>query len=93
MTKIVYNACYGGFSLNKEEIERYKELGGTHRGPDYLIARDDPILVQVVEEGKASGKYSDLEIRDIPAGSKYRIHEYDGMEYPKMIDEYVWTSA
>lgn len=28
MTKIVYNACYGGFSLSDEAIERYAELKG-----------------------------------------------------------------
>lgn len=28
MTKIVYNACYGGFSLSKEAIQRYWEIKG-----------------------------------------------------------------
>ena len=28
MTKIVYNACYGGFSLSKEACQRYWEIKG-----------------------------------------------------------------
>ena len=28
MTKVVYNACYGGFSLSKEACQRYWELQG-----------------------------------------------------------------
>ncbi len=28
MTKVVYNACYGGFSLSREACERYWELKG-----------------------------------------------------------------
>lgn len=28
MTKIVYNACYGGFSLSHEAVMRYAELKG-----------------------------------------------------------------
>lgn len=28
MTKVVYNACYGGFGLSKEAIQRYWEIKG-----------------------------------------------------------------
>ena len=28
MTKVVYNACYGGFSLSREACKRYWELQG-----------------------------------------------------------------
>ena len=28
MTKVVYNACYGGFNLSKEACQRYWELQG-----------------------------------------------------------------
>ena len=28
MTKIVYNACYGGFGLSDEAIQRYAEIAG-----------------------------------------------------------------
>lgn len=28
MTKVVYNACYGGFGLSKEAVQRYWEIKG-----------------------------------------------------------------
>lgn len=49
----------------------------------YNIARDDPILIQVVEElGEASwGSAAELKIVDIPDGAlRYQILEYDGWE-------------
>ena len=47
----------------------------------YDIERDDPALVQTVEELRedADGDFSDLDIADI-GEEKYRIEEYDGWE-------------
>jgi len=28
MTKVVYNACYGGFGLSKEAVQRYWDIKG-----------------------------------------------------------------
>ena len=44
--------------------------------------RDDPILVEVVEElgGKASGRFGKLVVVEIPDGMNYVIDEYDGFE-------------
>lgn len=44
--------------------------------------RDDPLLVQVVEElgEKANGRCADLEIVEIPDGVEWEIDEYDGNE-------------
>ena len=59
---------------------------GKYKDADYFsernIARDDPILVQVVEEmGKnVNGRFSELKIVEIPDGTDYEIDEYDGME-------------
>lgn len=102
MTKIVYNACYGGFSLSKMAVMlgkgRAPELFASVE-PDYgfidNMARHEPVLVQLVEElgPEASGSFADLRIRDIPAGTKYRIDEYDGNESVITIDEYEWTVA
>lgn len=66
MTKVVYNACFGGFGLSAAAMRRYGELKGYTVGDEhgffYLldkngkrfsdddIARTDPVLVQVVEE-------------------------------------------
>ena len=148
MTKIVYNACFGGASLSDEAIERYAELKGIklyksvdiHWGVHnyYLVPQDeynrirededitgkteydgysvtsyersnalffsrynfledrtDPLLVQVIEElrDKANGNSADLQIRELPAGTKYYIHEYDGSETVMTPDDYKWKIA
>lgn len=98
MTKIVYNGCFGGFGLSEAAWKRYQELGGTAECA-YDLGRDeyraDPVLVQVVEElGKrVNNRFSDLRIRDVPAGTKYRIDEYDGNESVMTIDDYEWSVA
>ena len=57
--------------------------------------RADPILVQVVEElgDRANTRFSKLRIRELPAGTKYRIEEYDGIESVVTIEEYDWSVA
>ena len=98
MTKIVYNGCYGGFGLSDEAEIRYRELTDNINNEDfdvYDIDRADPILVQVVEElgKKANGNHADLFIAQLPAGTKYRIDEYDGIETVMTIDSYEWKVA
>ena len=46
------------------------------------IARDNPNLIKVVEELglKASGKFAELKIVEIPNDADWEIDEYDGME-------------
>ena len=62
---------------------------------DSDIERNDPALVQVVEElGKlANGDCSRLEIEELPAGTLYRIDEYDGLETVQTMDTYEWSVA
>ena len=141
MTKIVYNNCFGGFSLSHEAIMRYAEIKGitlyslkTDYGvTDYflcppeeyyrivqeeksqilsiytnryarsnamhfsshVIERTDPALAQVVQElGKAAnGPCAKLEIVELPAGTRYRIDEYDGLETVETMDTYEWKVA
>ena len=47
------------------------------------ISRDDPALVQVVEElgDDAAGRYSELRIVEIPDDVEWHIAEYDGLEH------------
>jgi len=47
------------------------------------IRRDDPVLIQVVEElGKtADGEYASLKVIEIPDDIEYSIKEYDGLEH------------
>ena len=139
MTKIVYNACYGGFSLSDEAIMRYAEIKGitlyssvsrfgltnyylcppeeyerilaeesanpTASGrfarsnalyfSDRDIERNDPALVQVVDElgDRANGSHAKLRIEELPAGTLYRIDEYDGIESVMTQDTYDWKIA
>ena len=139
MTKIVYNACYGGFGLSHKAVLRYAEIKGitlyhntesgivTHyylcppeefkrlQDEDHSnpirqgryersnamyfspsnIERNDPALVQVVEElgDKANGMCAKLCIEEVPAGTLYRIDEYDGFESVETKDTYEWKMA
>ena len=104
MPKIVYNACYGGFSLSDRAVYRARELAQTDEqkkawndvNPQYGyidgIERHDPILVQVVEElgEEADGSCAKLRIEELPEGSAYRIDEYDGRESVMTADDYDW---
>lgn len=113
MTKIVYNACYGGFELSDEAVEMYLTLKGFKftKTPDRWgsnfsvegwedfyygdIERDDPVLVQVIETlgKKADGDCAKLRIEDIPAGTLYRITEYDGYESIETKEDLDWRMA
>ena len=61
----------------------------------YSIPRNDPFLAQVVEElgTAADDEYSELSIREVPDGSRYRIDEYDGRESVILESEEVWEVA
>lgn len=50
---------------------------------DRDIERNDPLLVQVVEElgEKANGSHATLKIVEIPDGTDFTIEEYDGNEH------------
>lgn len=97
MTKIVYNACYGGFGLSNKARELYCTLSGVDplEFYDSDLDRTDPILVQVVKElgSKADGRHANLQIRDLEPGTLYRIDEYDGWETVMTIADYEWKTA
>ena len=96
MTRIVYNTCYGGFGLSAEAEARYQELSGVERVYVYGISRTDPILLQVIDElgiDAASGRFARLAIAEVPAGTRYRIDEYDGLESVMTVDDYEWSVA
>jgi len=108
MTKIVYNGSYGGFGLSDKAVARYWELKGlpvhdaftryvhdAFTWYDLEEDRADPILVQVVEElgEEADTVFSNLQIRELPEGTLYRIDEYDGRETVMTQDEYTWRVA
>lgn len=97
MVKIVYNSCYGGFSLSESGYALFRVLGGIaeddHDFPENR--RHDPILVQVVETlgKKASGECAKLKIMEVVRGTPYRIKDHDGLETVKTLDIGEWTVA
>lgn len=139
--KIVYNGCFGGFSLSPMAVKRYAEIKGmkiyvskTDRdrqgnlqlkadpvpitfedaGKEWMVFyhtsedrnddsywsdrdvdRDDPALVQVVEEmgSDANGSHAKLVIEDVPTGALWRIDEYDGNERVMTQSDYDWKVA
>jgi hypothetical protein len=86
MIKIVINTCFGGFGLSDEAVKLYKKLSKKKFSKDWYppfdIKRDDPILVQVIQElgEKANGEYAELKIVSVPNGTNWEVTEYDGSE-------------
>ena len=80
--KIVINTCFGGYGLSEKA---YAELGIEWDGHGYKYndKRDDPELVAVVEKlgDRASGRFAELKVVDVPDGVDWYIDEYDGMEH------------
>ena len=87
MKKVVINDCYGGFGLSDEGVARYAEIKGVVLDKDFYsrsdIERDDPALVQVVEEmgAAANGCCASLKVVEIPDDAEWEIEEYDGKEW------------
>ena len=81
--KIVINACYGGFGLSKEALALFNERSGTVVTYDIEIKRDNPILVEIVEQlgESANTRFSQLKVVEIPDDVEWGIEEYDGDEY------------
>ena len=99
MTKIVYNACYGGFGLSTQAIARYCQLKNIMDVPKYFdgcdISRTDPALIQVIEElgDDANASCAELRFHELASGTLYRIEEYDGNETVVTQDHYGWSVA
>ena len=88
--KIVINKCYGGFGLSKEAEKLYvqkKNISGPLRGD---ILRNDSVLVEVVETlgDKASGKYSELKVVEIPDDVKWYITNHHQGEGENIVEEH-----
>lgn len=69
--------------MTQSEKEEAKKRWSSERLYDKEIARDDQVLVQVVEElGKeANGIFASLKVVNIPDDIKWEIDEYDGYEH------------
>ncbi len=60
----------------------YTDPGFTKPLYDFQIQRDDPALVQTVEEmgEEASSRLAKLKVVEIPDGIEWELDDYDGME-------------
>jgi hypothetical protein len=85
MTKIVINACFGGFGLSEAALDEYKSRKDITDPIFYYydIPRDCPVLVAMIEEqGTAvNGDFADLKIVEVPDDVNWYIEEYDGNEH------------
>jgi len=81
--KIVINCRFGGFGLSEEALLELRERKGNQNLSDWEIARDDAVLVDIVERmgADANGPFSELKIVDVPDDVNWYIEEYDGCEW------------
>ena len=95
-TRIVYNACYGGFGLSEEAMTLIRLWHNDQSLEERDLKRTDAFMLTAIDTiglARASGDYASLKIRELPEGTKWRIDEYDGFEEVKTIDEYEWEVA
>jgi hypothetical protein len=86
--EVLYNSCYGGFSLSEEAKEMYKaKTDVILYGYDSHVNRTNKILLEIyhefkLKEKKFSGQCACIEIKKIHKKYKncYIISEYDGLE-------------
>lgn len=71
------------WSMTMEEKTAYNDAWRDQNFSYREIARDDPVLIQVVEElgEDANSRYSELKIVEIPDDVAWQIDEYDGTEW------------
>ena len=67
----------------EEGLGRYKDSNELCWSGPRNIKRNDPLLIQVIEElGKdANTRYSELKIVEIPDDVEWMVEEYDGAEW------------
>ena len=94
MIGVLYNDCYGGFSMSKKAIDLYNmkmlELNPDHKNilynqPLYSINRNDKILIDVYNQlgNDFNGeRYTKIKAKYINKKYEncYNITEYDGLE-------------
>ena len=71
------------YKLPMEERREYNEAYSKQVFYEGDVARNDPALIQAIEElgDAANGQFAEIAIVDIPDDVEYTIEEYDGMEH------------
>lgn len=71
------------WEMTLEEKSQYNQKWSEQTFQPREIARDDPFLIQVVDElgKKADGSHAELKIVEIPDDVEWQIEEYDGSEW------------
>jgi len=71
------------YSMSMEERKSYNEKHSEQTWYYRDVDRNDPTLVQVVEQmgDAANGSHSELAVVEIPDGVQWEIDEYDGREH------------
>jgi hypothetical protein len=108
MTKICINACYGGMSLSPAACAWLRaERGYAPWKPDvsdtlpidpleyaFTSSRHHPDLIAVIEAlgpKAAGGPHAELELVEVHG--RYRIVEYDGLEWIEAPESIEWLDA
>ena len=83
---IMYNTCYGGFSVSNSAIEEYRrQCPEAQEVSCYSVERHDPVMVGIVQKmgERANGQCAKINLKEIPAEylGHYEIGEYDSMEH------------
>ena len=83
---IMYNTCYGGFSVSNSAIEEYRrQCPEAQEVSCYSVERHDPVMVGIVQRmgERANGQCAKINLKEISAEylGFYEIDAYDGMEH------------
>lgn len=92
--KISGNPNWGGAEV-EGDVRATGEIVPRTYGFIEGVARHNEVLVAVVEQlgEAASGIFAKLVVEEIPSGTRYRITEYDGMEWVETEKSIDWEVA
>ena len=77
-----YIIMYQGEPVELDPADTYGIKESDKHLAEYYIDRDDPTLIEVIEElgDAASGRFGNLKVVEIPDDVEWVIEDYDGME-------------
>ena len=78
-----YGSPTNWHEMSMEEKQKWNEIYREQTFSTSDLARNDPVLIQVVEELRkgADGRHAELKIVEIPDDVEWQIDEYDGLEW------------